>query len=259
MASNPTFVLREAFRKLPSEPLSVGETIIAALVLLVLGTLYCQLYCLIAFQQMNGMAMPLALSVKRSAVEAIPALAAFELSKRALDDPSHGRRLARVAAMLLVVMALTVATLSVLGPLSAGTSMPVRLLVADRLPGLTVTAAAILWAHQLRRAASRRSQPIDRQGTGAILPPPHRVDWVRAAGNYVEVHVAGRATIVRMTLRRAWAALGPDQFVQIHRSVLVNRDRIRRLDAGDRPRQLRLDDGTLLKVGRAYGARLFDQ
>ena len=254
MAPNPPFTLQEAFRKFSSQPLSLRETITAALILFVLGTLYCQTYCLIAFQQMHGMAMPLALSMKRSAVEAIPAIAAFELSKRLPDDPSFVRRGIRVAAMLALVTALMVVTLLILGPVCFGTSMPVRLIIADRLPGLTITALAIAWAGQLRRAASLDRQGKDHQASGRVMPPPHRVDWVRAAGNYVEVHFAGRATIMRMTLGHAWVTLGSERFVQIHRSVLVNRDRIQAFDGRRQLRSIRLDDGTLLKVGKAYAS-----
>ena len=240
-----------------SQPLSLPQTVVAGLALFTGGTIYCQVYCLIAFQQMQGMAMPLVLSMQRSAVEAVPALAAFELSKRALDDPLAIRRLAKVAASFMLVAALSTVALFILRPLCFGTSMPIRLVAADQLPGVIITAFATLWAYQQRRPvkpAGRTSAPAM-----GLLPPSGRIDWVQAAGNYVEVHFAGRTTILRMTLRQALDLLGSRKFVQIHRSVLVNRQRIAGSGELRSPSRVQLDDGTILKVGAAYRGRIFDE
>jgi len=257
MTTTAALALRDAFRKLSSEPLSFGETVVVAAILFVGGTIYCQLYCLIAFQQMHGMAMPIALSMQRSAADSIPAIAAFELSKRALGEPSPIRKFVRVAITLALVAALTIAALLVLGPLCYGGPMPVRLIVADRLPGLTLTAIAIVWADYQSRIASVPPSGAD-DGASAIMQPCDRIDWVKAAGNYVEVHFGGKTSILRMTLGQALGSLGADRFVQIHRSVLVNRDRILRFDRRHSS-QIQLHDGTLLKVGDAFRAKLFDE
>jgi len=244
-------------RRLQSEPLSLRDVAIVAIVLFVGGTIYCQLYCLIAYQRMDGMVMPLALSMYRSAAETIPALAAFELSKRVLDDPSTARRFARVVAMLALVAVLTVASLRMISVLSYGTSMPVRLILADRLPGLTVAALAIVWANRQTGTSAPSSGELNFQRE-ELLPPGDVIDWVRAAGNYIEIHFGGRTTMLRMTLRRAASLLEAEEFVQVHRSVLVNRQRIRELNHQDR-RFVELQDGTLVRVGQFYRARLFDE
>ena len=83
-----------------------------------------------------------------------------------------------------------------------------------------------------------------------------RVDWIRAAGNYVEIRIAGRSVLKRMTMAQAEHALADTVFIRIHRSMLVNRGRIAGLDRCDRPRHIRLTDGSVVKVGEAYRANL---
>src|SRR4051812_42674471 len=81
-------------------PLSLREGLYVALVLFVVGTAYCQLYCALAMPAMEGMRMPLALSMWRSAIETVPALFAFELSKRVLSRGADLRSIAGVACVL---------------------------------------------------------------------------------------------------------------------------------------------------------------
>src|SRR5690348_9649117 len=120
------FALPIPFERFWKGPLSFREITSVALILFLGGTVYCQLYCLIAFQAMHGMAMPLSLSMERSGFETIPALAAFELSKRSLGSPTRLGRFARVATMLALVGALTVGALLILRQICGESPMPVR-------------------------------------------------------------------------------------------------------------------------------------
>jgi two-component system LytT family response regulator len=89
-----------------------------------------------------------------------------------------------------------------------------------------------------------------------ILVPARDVDWIGAAGNYVELHVAGDVHLVRGTLQELEQRL-PESFVRIHRSSIVNLDRVRELHPwshGDR--LVVLDDGTELRLSRRYRDRL---
>jgi two-component system LytT family response regulator len=90
-------------------------------------------------------------------------------------------------------------------------------------------------------------------GHGARVVRCQDVDWIGAADNYVELHV-GRATLL---LREALSALAPRlderQFLRIHRSTLVNLDRVRELHpllAGDAT--VVLADGQQLRVSRSH-------
>jgi two-component system LytT family response regulator len=83
------------------------------------------------------------------------------------------------------------------------------------------------------------------------------IDWVEAAGNYVRLH-AGRTThLLRETLGSLEAKLDPSRFVRIHRSTMVNVERIRELEPlfhGDYT--VVLADGTHLPLSRTYRAAL---
>lgn len=86
------------------------------------------------------------------------------------------------------------------------------------------------------------------------------VDWVQAEGNYVRLHVGERSCLIRETLRNLAERLDPRQFLRIHRSTIVNLDRVKELRpwfAGDFI--VALKDGTELKLSRGYRPRLEEQ
>jgi two-component system LytT family response regulator len=56
------------------------------------------------------------------------------------------------------------------------------------------------------------------------------IDWVEAAGYYACVHVGSDTHIIRRTLLDLEQDLGGDRFCRIHRSVIVNLDRIQGLE-----------------------------
>ena len=83
------------------------------------------------------------------------------------------------------------------------------------------------------------------------------VDWFEAQGNYVRVHAGKAAHLIRETITAVEASLNPAQFARIHRSTIVNLDRIRELQpwfAGDY--LVILKDGTQLKLSRTFRDQL---
>jgi two-component system, LytTR family, response regulator len=58
------------------------------------------------------------------------------------------------------------------------------------------------------------------------LLPIEEIDWIGAAGVYVELHAGGRTYLYRSTLAHLLDRLDPRQFVRVHRSVVVNTGRI---------------------------------
>jgi two-component system LytT family response regulator len=81
------------------------------------------------------------------------------------------------------------------------------------------------------------------------------VDWIEAADNYVRFHAGGRTYPYRVTLSRLEAQLDPARFARVHRSAIVNIDRIKELTRhapGDGT--LLLQDGTKLRLSRTYRA-----
>jgi two-component system LytT family response regulator len=83
-----------------------------------------------------------------------------------------------------------------------------------------------------------------------------RVDdilWVESAGNYVELHLAGRTVLHRITLNRLEALLAPGAFLRVHRSAIVRRSQIARLETvGDGSYRLTLRCGATVAVSERY-------
>ena len=98
-----------------------------------------------------------------------------------------------------------------------------------------------------------------------VVPSGHRsifvrtehIDWIEAERNYIRLHVAGRAYLLRENLTRIATALDPKTFCRIHRSTIVNIDRIQAVESLFHGEYLVvLQDGTKLASGRAYRGSL---
>jgi two-component system, LytTR family, response regulator len=83
------------------------------------------------------------------------------------------------------------------------------------------------------------------------------VDWIEAAGNYLRLHAGKESHLLRETMKGIEERLDPGTFVRIHRSVIVNVDRIAVLEAAFHGEYwVVLRDGTRLASSRSYGAGL---
>ncbi len=83
------------------------------------------------------------------------------------------------------------------------------------------------------------------------------IDHIQACGNYAEIHAAGRTHLVRMTMQELEQRLDPAVFVRIHRSTIVQIDRIRNIVAASHGDfDLTLHDGTVLRLSRKHRGRL---
>jgi two-component system, LytTR family, response regulator len=83
------------------------------------------------------------------------------------------------------------------------------------------------------------------------------IDWIEAAGNYVRLHVGKETHLLRDTMSSLETRLDPRKFLRIHRSTMVNIERIQELQPlfhGDYVVILR--DGTQLNMSRGYRQRL---
>jgi two-component system, LytTR family, response regulator len=98
-----------------------------------------------------------------------------------------------------------------------------------------------------------------------VVPSGHRsvfirtadVDWIEAERNYVRLHVGGLAYLLRENLGRLEAVLDPAAFCRIHRSTVVNVDRIQAVESLFRGEYLVvLHDGTKLTSGRSFRRNL---
>ncbi len=83
------------------------------------------------------------------------------------------------------------------------------------------------------------------------------IDWIEAEGDYMVFHVGGKTHLLRETMARLEARLDPKRFVRIHRSTIVNIDRVRKLSpAFIGEYAVILQDGTKLRLSRGYQDRL---
>ena len=78
------------------------------------------------------------------------------------------------------------------------------------------------------------------------------LDWIEAADYYVSLHTDGKDYLLRQTMAEIERQLDPAKFVRVHRSAIVNLERVRemlQLFRGDSV--LVLSDGTQLRLSRA--------
>jgi two-component system LytT family response regulator len=79
------------------------------------------------------------------------------------------------------------------------------------------------------------------------------IDWVDAAGDYMCLHAAGETHVIRSTLRDLLGKLDNKQFVRIHRSTIVNVERVASIIPLPKGGSLlKLNQGESLKVSRNY-------
>ena len=83
------------------------------------------------------------------------------------------------------------------------------------------------------------------------------VDWINAEGNYVALHTAGRTHLVRDTIKSLETRLDPAKFMRVHRSAIINVDRLRKLQPYFHGEYvITLQDGATLTSSRSYSERL---
>jgi two-component system LytT family response regulator len=90
-----------------------------------------------------------------------------------------------------------------------------------------------------------------------LLLKVSEVDWIQSAANYVQLNAHGRCYLVRMTMNEIEAQLEGMNFARIHRSTIINVDRlaeIRPSPHGDF--QVVLENGTALRLSRVYRDQL---
>lgn len=225
-------------------PLRPIEFVWLASALTVAGTIYCALYCLIAFSPMHGHVMPLSYSATWAVFTFLPWLAAIELAKRSLARMEAGLQwLWRCVALAAGALLLSMFVEQGADIAFAVETRPLTMQAADRLAPLLITSAlfALLW-----RSRKMAKEP---QAPDVARPLPDSAQWFRAAGNYVEIHCDGRLHLHRLTMRELEARLDPRRFVRIHRSAIVNRDDVASIGPGP---VIHMRDGSAFRIGHAY-------
>lgn len=83
------------------------------------------------------------------------------------------------------------------------------------------------------------------------------IDWIEAEGDYVKIHVGKAWHLLRETMKRLESQFDPARFVRIHRSTIVNVERLKELQPYFRGEYVViLQDGKSLKLSRGYKEHL---
>jgi len=111
----------------------------------------------------------------------------------------------------------------------------------------------------LGRAVKRG--PLDRfvirAGGKVLFVKPGDIDWIEADGKLAQVHVGRETHAVRIPLKRLEERLEAHGFVRVHRSAIVNVDRIRELEPWFHGEYVViLKDGTKLTSSAAHSQAL---
>ena len=126
------------------------------------------------------------------------------------------------------------------------------------------------------RAMTRARRLIDTRPSGdALTAPPRRerfavrrrneimflkaveIDWIQAEGNYARLHTSRGNHLIREPLQHVAASLDPLTFIRVHRSAIVNVDRVVKLISGnDEGSFLVLSSGDKAPVGPSYRSRI---
>jgi two-component system LytT family response regulator len=112
-------------------------------------------------------------------------------------------------------------------------------------------------AREARPSGERPGRIVVRDGTRVQVIPLDKLDYVEAQDDYVALHSGGKRYLKQQPIGSLEAALDPARFVRIHRSAIVNLERVTRVEPyGKESRLAILEDGTRLPVSRSGYARL---
>ncbi|HWX67845.1 MAG TPA: response regulator [Rhodanobacter sp.] len=120
-----------------------------------------------------------------------------------------------------------------------------------------------LYERLIAKHAGAGSQPVRRftvrRGNDVTFVKADDVDWIEGLADYAGLHVQRKTHLIRETLSSLESHLDSAQFLRIHRSSIVQVDRIVRVQAlANRDALVTLRDDQTLRASRNYSAGLHD-
>ncbi len=126
-----------------------------------------------------------------------------------------------------------------------------------REPGPQLDPRFVAWLEGQHQESGYRDRFVVKTGSRFRVIRAEDVDWVEAADNYVKLHVGKEAHLLRETMAEMDRLLDPRRFVRIHRSTILNVDRIHTIESwGAGEFLFILADGSKLASSRSYRDRL---
>jgi two-component system LytT family response regulator len=114
-------------------------------------------------------------------------------------------------------------------------------------------------ARAARAPEQRPERVVVKDGARVHVIPIGKLDYVEAQDDYVALHSGGRSYLKQQPIAGVEAMLDPARFVRIHRSTIVNLERVMRIEPYAKDSRIAvLTDGTRLPVSRSGYARLME-
>jgi two-component system LytT family response regulator len=109
----------------------------------------------------------------------------------------------------------------------------------------------------LKPAKARTDRFVVKSGGRIFFVRTAEIDWIEAAGNYVRLHLGEDSHLFRETMNNMEGRLDVQRFVRIHRSRIVNTDRIKEMQPWFNGEYVVvLQNGTRLTLSRGYREKL---
>ena len=109
----------------------------------------------------------------------------------------------------------------------------------------------------LRRKHETPERFVIKSGGRVVFLRVEEIDVMRVVGNYVRLQVGRDSHFMRETMTGMEAKLDPDRFMRIHRSTIVNLDRVKEVQPWAKGEYVVImRDGTRLIMSRRYRERL---
>jgi two-component system LytT family response regulator len=125
--------------------------------------------------------------------------------------------------------------------------------LAKRRSTVDPSAATASGGQRDQHIAGRRNRLMVKSGGRIHFVRTSDIDWCEAAGNYVRMHVGQQEHLVRDTMGHLESQLDSQQFMRIHRSTIVNVDRIQEMQSSFNGEYVvLLRNGTRLTLSRGY-------
>jgi two-component system LytT family response regulator len=107
------------------------------------------------------------------------------------------------------------------------------------------------------RATGYLSRLMVKSASRVFFLKADEIDWIEAADYYVKLHVGRKSHLLRESMSDMEARLDPEKFLRIHRSAIVNLDRVKEMHTHFNGEYLViLHDGTELKLSRSRREQL---
>ena len=235
----------------------MGRWAMAAGALVLVRIFWCELHGFASGTDVVGLDVSMPWALKASAGWMLAGALLGLYGARLLDSPFGTRhpfalRTSLVAGILLITLGSE--TWLLLG------DTPLSLWMYERAPAHATFAVLLVSCYLFIRRkpttnpASNEPSMLDvMTGTGRTRVRIEDIECLEADRNYVSVHTPQRSYLVRQTLGSLEASLRAETFLRIHRSTIVNRNRIRERRPGG---VLVLQSGRTVRVSRAFSDRV---